>query len=192
MVISSASGVEKGEVESLSKTHSQENQKVECITLENYFILTKIDEKANWLREKGKDVCENILEKAVLDIHELKGQPLNIKGKYPISWGELKDIIKEFKYEKYLGVNIEDGIINSLKLEDKYGVAKYSFSPVLIRSLGKKYAKDDSTLFLFSLAQISEESNGLQPAVVIQVNGTPFYYDYSNEPPVGPNNNKPL
>lgn len=172
-----------------------------CITLEDYYKISDsgTDAKAKWLRERGDSVCKDTLEKAVLKIHQVKGKITNQKAKYSISWKQLKDIIKNHGYDAYLSVVVDKKDkqkIIEVKMVPEYSTKSYCFSTALIRALAKKHAKDDSTEFEFSFANLIEDSKNQQTVIVIQVKGnsaegTP-YYDYSTDPGGVPTNNKPI
>ncbi len=94
-----------------------------------------------------------------------------------------------------------DEKIGELIMAERYGVKGYYFSTALIRSLAKKYAKDDNSEFQFSFATLEEKPKNVQSVVVIQVNGNPGegnrinanpYYDYSTDPHGVPVPNIPL
>lgn len=175
-----------------------------CLTLEGYYKSADIEDKAEWLRQHGDSVCECTLEEAVLQDHRAKGTVSNQKEKYVISWGELKKIIGSHGYDAYLNVVADksnDGKIDKLIMAKKYGVKGYYFSTALIKSLAKKYAKDDNSEFQFSFATLEEKTKNVQSVVVIQVNGNPGegnrinanpYYDYSTDPHNVPVPNIPL
>lgn len=174
----------------------QETVDTKCITLKEYDTITNLHRKVQWLKKKGDKVCDSILEEAVLKIHEVKGAVSNKKGTYVISWKGLKDTIKDHKYDYYLSVEVDtvNEKIISLRMVPNYLDEKYCFSTALIRSLSKNHGKQDNNAkFQFSLAKIDNKSKrAAETVVVIQVNGTPFYYDYSTEPPFLSNDNKPL
>ncbi|WDF65980.1 hypothetical protein [Flavobacterium sp. KACC 22763] len=170
-----------------------ETLNAKCITLEEYYTISDLDKKTAWLKKKGHLVCPDTLEKAVLKIHEVKGTVSNKKGKYAISWGKLKGIIKEHGYDAYLSVVIDKEQIVSVEMVPDYTKGKYCFSTALIKSLAKKYVKNNDSEFEFSLATLTEKSTpSTEPVVIIQVNGAPYYYDYSTEPPIHHVNNLPL
>lgn len=174
----------------------QETVDTKCITLKEYNTLNDLSSRVAWLKKKGDLVCKDTLEKAVLKIHEVKGAVNNQKGIYDTTWKKLKGIIKDHKYDAYLSVEVDtvNEKIISLRMVPNYGDEKYCFSTALIRSLAKIHGKQDNNAkFQFSLAKIDDKSKrAAETVVVIQVNGTPFYYDYSTEPPVISNDNKPL
>lgn len=172
-----------------------------CINLEGYFKISDSDTdgKAKWLRERGDSVCPETLEKAVLEIHQVKGKITNQKVKYPISWKHLKDTIKNHGYDAYLTVIIDTKDkqkINAVKMVPQYGKGNYCFSTALIRALAKRHTASDSTEFEFGFANLIEDSKNQQPVIVIQVKGnsaesTP-YYDYSTDPGTIGNDYKPI
>jgi hypothetical protein len=199
MVILTIVACEKKEKVDNPATNTNSDQKtlnVKCITLEEYDTITDIDRKAKWLQKKGDRVCKDIIEAAVLNIHEVKGDVLDKKGAHFISWGKLKDTIKDHGYDAYLSVAVDSNKqkIDSLHMVPEYRNGTYCFSTALIRSLAKKYAKgDDNAKFQFSLAIVNNKSKrSMETVVVIQVNGAPYYYDYSTEPPFISTDNKPL
>ncbi|KAF2082341.1 hypothetical protein [Flavobacterium sharifuzzamanii] len=180
-------------------TNDNPDQKIldtACITLKEYDTITNIDRKIKWLKEKGDRVCKKTLEQAVLDVHQVKGGILDKKGTYDISWAKLKGIIKDHGYDSYLRVatNMEKEKIDSLHMVPEYKEKSYCFSTALIRSLAKKHAKgNNNAKFQFSLAKLNDKSKrSMETVVVIQVNGAPYYYDYSTEPPFISIDNKPL
>ncbi|UWY27338.1 hypothetical protein N4T20_16605 [Flavobacterium sp. TR2] len=167
-----------------------------CKTLKDYDTITKLDRKVKWLKENGDHVCKEILEKAVLDVHQVKGGILDKKGTYDITWPKLKGIIKDHGYDAYLSVAVDTDKqkIDSLHMVPEYIEGSYCFSTALIKSLAKKYAKGNSNAkFQFSLAKLNDKSKrAKETVVIIQVNGAPYYYDYSTEPPFISIDNKPL
>lgn len=164
----------------------------DCITLEGYYMSKDIDEKAEWLREHGDSVCECTLKEAILRDHKVVEPLSNLRGKYVITWRELKPIVDTYKYKYYLNVEYADEKIIGVKRVDNYlsdddGVY-YRFSAALINFLAEEYVKDENSEFQFSFATID---NSVNRVVVIQVNGNPSggqsanatpYYDYSTDP----------
>lgn len=203
MVVLTIVACKKEKEDSQEANSSSAEQKTtlntECIDLAEYYTKNTVDEKIAWLKEKGDSVCKDTLEKAVLKIHEAKGKVTNQKEKYSISWGKLKGIIKNHGYDAYISVVDATGDkekIDSLRMVPKYDQGGFCFSTALIRSLAKEYAKDDSTEFEFSFANLTEDSKNTQLVVVIQVKGNAAaetkYYDYSTDPSIISNDNKPL
>jgi hypothetical protein len=207
MVILTITACKKREIVSSAteNTVDKEASLSYCLTLEGYYKSADIEEKAEWLRKHGDSVCECTLEEAVLQDHRAKGTVSNQKGKYVITWGNLKKIIKNHGYDAYLSVEHSEEKIDSLKMVYEYiseeGGLHYRFSTALIRSLAKKYAKDDNSEFQFSFATLEEKPKNVQSVVVIYVNGNPGegnrinanpYYDYSTDPHGVPVPNIPL
>ncbi len=194
----------KKEKEGSPEANNNADQKmlnVECITLEDYNTITNLDGQIAWLKEKGDSVCKEILEKVVLEIHQVKGKVTNQKGKYSISWAQLKDTIKDYGYNKYLRleVNNEKQEVLGLSMVSDYKKGAYCFSTALIRSLAKRYVKNDNAEFHFSFAILDKS---VEPVVIIQVNDpsnrgsvNETYFDYSTDPSKkdkNPNLNIPL
>ena len=176
-----------------------------CITLEGYYTSPDTETKAEWLRQHGDSVCECTLEESVLENHRVKGIVSDQKEKYVINWANLKKIIGSHGYDAYLSVIADKSNkekIDTLIMAEKYGDKGYYFSTALIRSLAKKYAKDDNSEFQFSFAKLNQKSvQSLQSVVVIQAVGNPSignsveanpYYDYSTDPHSIPVRNIPL
>ncbi|KAF2516683.1 hypothetical protein [Flavobacterium foetidum] len=166
---------------------------IDSLTLDDYYKLTNIEEKAKWLKKNGDRVKRKILEDAVLKDHKVNGTITNQKEKYVITWGELKKVIKNHGYDAYLNIEYKEDKINTVKMVYEYiskeGGPHYRFSTALIRSLAKEYGKNnDNAQFQFSFAMIDQST---EPVVVIQVNAnsrngqsvneTPFF-DYSTDP----------
>ncbi|QOG01179.1 hypothetical protein [Flavobacterium sp. MDT1-60] len=178
----------------------------DSLTLDDYYKLPNIEEKAKWLKQHGDRVKRKILEEAVLKDHKVKGTVTDQKGKYVITWGDLKKIIKNHGYDAYVNLEYKENKIDTLKMVYEYistkGGPYYRFSTALIRSLAKEYAKkNDNAEFHFSFAIIDKSG---ERVVVIQVNGNPGngqsvnetpYFDYSTDPSKknqSPNRNIPL
>jgi hypothetical protein len=201
MFILTITACKKEKEDSTTIATETSNTPSNCITLEGYYKLSDLTARKEWLQERGDNVCKDTLEKAVLKIHQVKGKVTNQKGNYSISWGKLKDIIKNHGYDAYLKVVDAKGNmqkIDSLMMAPEYGYENrgFYFSTALIRTLAKKYVKDDNTEFEFSFATLTEKNKGPQSVVVIQIKGNsaeevPFY-DYSTDPTAAPNNNIPL
>ncbi|WP_281635561.1 hypothetical protein [Flavobacterium marginilacus] len=160
----------------------------DSLTLEDYDTIKDIAKKADWLREKGDRVKRKILEAAVLRDHKLKSNIIRLDETYTISWKKLKGTIGSYGYDKYLIVEHRGKKIDTLKMVDRFipnnkAESQYRFSTTLIRTLAKVDGKnDDKAEFKFSFALIEDETKkSQQTAVVIQVNGNP-YYDYSTDP----------
>lgn len=161
---------------------------VECIDLAEYYTKTTLDEQIAWLKEKGDSVCKEKLEEAVLKIHQVKGKVTNQKEKYSISWGHLKDTVKDYGYNKYLRliVDTKKQQVLGLSMVTDYKKGTYCFSTALIRSLAKNYAKNNNVEFHFSFAIIDKSED---PVIVIQVidpnniqSVNESYFDYSTDP----------
>lgn len=182
--------------------------KSDSLTLDDYYKLPNTEEKAKWLKQYGDKVKRKVLEEAVLRDHKVKGTLTDQKGKYVITWGNLKKIIKNHGYDAYLNIEHKDNKIDTLKMVSEYiskeGGPYYRFSTALIRSLAKEYGKNnDNAEFHFSFAMIDKSG---EPVVAIQVNGNPNntqsanetpFFDYSTDPSKDNQNpniniNKPL
>lgn len=176
----------------------------DCLTLEGYYKSKNIDEKTEWLKKYGDSVCECTMEEAILVDHRVKGSIKEQKQRYVRKWGDIKSIIGSHGYDVYVNIDYKGDTITGLTLVDRYisDDETFRFSPVLFKTLAKKYAKDDNSEFHFSFAKLDQKSSGsLQPVVVIQVvtdpsatnsfEGNP-YYDYSTDPKVIPTDNVPL
>lgn len=176
----------------------------DCLTLEGYYKLNDIEEKTEWLKKYGDSVCECTMEEAILVDHRVKGSIKEQKQRYVRKWGDIKSIIGSHGYDVYVNIDYKGDTITGLTLVDRYisNDETFRFSPVLFKTLAKKYAKDDNSEFQFSFAKLDQISNGsLQNVVVIQVvtdpsatnsfEGNP-YYDYSTDPKVIPTDNVPL
>ncbi|MFB9079306.1 hypothetical protein ACFFLS_01680 [Flavobacterium procerum] len=159
-----------------------------CITLEGYYTSADSKKKAEWVKQRGDSVCPCTLEESVLATHRVKGTVTNQKEKYVISWGKLKNIIKNYGYDKYLRleVNNKKQEVLGVSMVPDYENGTYSFSTALIRSLAKRYVKNDNAEFHFSFAILDKS---VEPAVVIQVNDpsnrisvNEIYFDYSTDP----------
>ncbi|HEX8015359.1 MAG TPA: hypothetical protein VF465_09000 [Flavobacterium sp.] len=168
----------------------------DSINLDSYYTCRDIVEKVSWLKDSGKLVYKNVLKEAVLKDHKLQGTIIYKNEKYIRTWGELRKMIKNNRYENYLNVEFKGKKITGLQLVPDYIHDKdttYCFSPVLIRSLGEEYAKkNDNAEFQFSFATITVNNKKIAgPVVIIQVVGDPSsghtnneapYYDYSTDP----------
>lgn len=198
MVVLTIAACKKEKADSLvTKTNGDDIiKKCDSLTLDEYMKLSDIWKKKEWLKKHGDSVCRKILDSTVLAVHEVNGTVSNQKGTYTISWKNLKDTIKDHGYDAYLNVTVDTikEKIDSLSMVPNYTDGKYCFSTALIRSLAKKYAKGDyNAKFQFSLAKVNNKSKRLmETVVVIQVDGAPYYYDYSTEPPFISTDNKPL
>lgn len=161
-----------------------------CINLDAYNALTTLEAKVEWLKINGNSVCLPIIQSAVIKEHKVKASDItDQKAKYTIKWGDLKNIISTFGYEKYLSVEDTDNDtkIDTLKMVNKYDSPPYyCFSTALINTLFKIHGTDDNTEFSFRFATVK-----LQKAVIIQV-GSSIFYDYSTDPTFLPTDNVPL
>lgn len=179
-----------------------------CINLEGYYKISDSDiiEKAKWLKQNGRNVCDDTLKNAVLKKHKVIGTLSNLKGKYVTTWGKLKPIIGSYKYERYLNIEHNKEKIIGVNEVNSYipknNGAHFRFSAALINFLAAEYAKDENSEFQFSFANLDQKrNNSVQTVVVIQVIGNPSdenpvrenpYYDYSTDPKMISTDNIPL
>ena len=179
MVIFSVISCNSKKEDDSTQTTEDAYDAVACIDLKDYYKQTTLSDKVKWLHDHGNDVCDSIMEPAVLKDHVVKLGDVSGQGeKFTIEWDSLKNIIKAYGYEKYVSVEHTGKKITSLKLVDAYanGTDFYCYSTKLINTLAKTYITSGTTKFEFSFATINKED-----AVVIQI-GKNSFYDYSTDP----------
>ncbi|MGH2666516.1 hypothetical protein [Flavobacterium sp.] len=157
---------------------------VNCIDLTDYHTKVTQEEKAEWLRKNGENVCESVL------FHEIEGthlisNPEEIEETVgttglKMKWGEIKNFIGTSVYNAYISFDIDPNRnITGIKMIPKFDPKTTCYSLPLFRSIAAKNTLKDTDLFEFKDARV-----GTVQTVVIKVSNsiTAAYYDYSDEP----------
>lgn len=151
-----------------------------CITLEEYDTLTKLEQKVLWLKQKGKDVCQPILDSAIIKSHTISPNAFSTTSKVPftISSKEIKDFIGSNYYNAYVSFDFDShGEIENIKMVSKFDTITTCFSVPFFRCIIKKNGLTDMDVLQFKKAMIKGKEK-----IVVIIEKNNVSYDYSNEP----------
>ena len=168
---------------------------VGCTDLSRYDLLNDVEEKAEWLRKNGANVCQDELNYRARKDHFVNdasifsptsGNPLVVK------WSQIKLLIKKDIYENYITFDIDShNNIKTITTKTRYTKYPYCFSMPLFRGIDKEMMLTDDSEFTFMTAHV-----GSTPAIFFKVTkdisrpNTDFaYYDFSDEPKKTPDGN---
>lgn len=157
--------------------------KQDCIGLEEYNELKTVDEKAEWLRNNGKSVCENILNEGIKNSHTVKISDItstNNNSSYTIKWKDIEPLIGNYFYDRYVTFDIVNDKIRGLKLISKFRADIPCYSIPFIKYLNKEHSLNPESEIEFKLAEIFKSEKVI--ILVKDTSNTIFIYDYSDEP----------
>ena len=156
-----------------------------CKTLDDYRVLTNMEDKIKWLRDHGREVCQDILNVAAEDAHFLQFVPVRVSNvTMTKTWGEIKGMMGTDVYENYIRVikNPTNHDILSIKKQSSYDQNSFCFSMPLFRGINKKYSLNDNDVFEFQSVKI-DNTIVVAFTIIRQGNNVPLsYYDYSDKP----------
>ena len=168
----------------VQETSVPEKKDYECITLKMYNLLATTEEKADWLREYGKAVCDDILDEATRNTHTINTTEFTAKPKGSLKkdWNEIKSKTSHFAvYESYISFKIDpvSKDIIDLKIIPYFDKKTPSYSLALFRSIAKQN-NDANITFEFMYASV--EAGETIVIKVTDLNNQVSYFDYSDEP----------
>src|SRR5690606_34857763 len=136
-------------------------------------------EKATWLEQNGKDVCDDVLDQHLEQTHAIpENVSVSDQGKaFEVKCSDLKKITDGKKYDLYLAFKYDSkGEITGLDPIEKFSATNTCYSARFINYLMKGLKEDD--VISFSPGSISGKNT-----VKIELKGkTRPYYDFSQEP----------
>lgn len=163
-----------------AKSEESKTSNVDCINLDAYNKLTKLDQKVSWLQQNGKNVCEPELEDAIIKSHSISPNNYTTTSKVPftITTKEIKDFVDMNYYNAYVSFDFDtDKEIHNIKMIPKFDTIVSSYSPPFFRTIIKKNNLSDNDIIQFKKALIKGKEK-----IVVVIEKDNVAYDYSNEP----------
>ncbi len=153
-----------------------------CIGLEDYYQLTTVKDKADWLVENGENVCENILKEEIINTHSINSADIDNPHPlcYTIEWGTLQEVIEGNFYNVYLGFDFDSNLdVEDIKLIPEFMDTTPCYSIPFLQTIANELAVDD--FVEFRRAELDKVS--VLVVITKDKNGTALgYYDASSSP----------
>lgn len=156
----------------------------DCLDFKEYDALQDLQDKTEWLKKNGQNVCENTLYEKVKEAHFIQPGKLQTLSNKTIqkTWDEVNKQTSGFSlYEKYISFKIDPvtSDVIDIILVDEFTNKVPCYSLALFRYIGKEHGEKVKLKF-------GKASINLKNVIVIEVlddtNKVVSYYDYSDEP----------
>ncbi|MES2486065.1 MAG: hypothetical protein V4581_09005 [Bacteroidota bacterium] len=165
--------------ECVENTSTQQTSKA-CIGLSDYRSLSTIEEKAQWLRDNGKNVCEDTIYQSTIDIHSIPTTATIVRAtgnSLNMSWQNINTFISSTLYNGYVAFDFDSSNnITNIKLIPVYNKNITCYSVPLLKSIARKNSFTNVSMIEFYNATVNSK-----PTVIIKA-GTTSLYDFSDEP----------
>ncbi|TDP61017.1 hypothetical protein [Flavobacterium dankookense] len=153
----------------------------DCLTLKKYNQQTSLEDKAQWLRDYGKAVCEDTLHAAILKDHSVRASDVTFSTGVPfkIKWEDLDAFLDQNFYNAYVSFDIYKTNITGIKLIPTFTTSYPCYSVPFFKVIAAENKLKPTSEIEFKFGKIATNDR-----VIVIVNndmGT-AYYDYSNDP----------
>ena len=148
---------------------------------------TNSKDRAIWLKEKGKEVYPAILFKFTFEEHRLQsgtyqtrvaqyGQQIPLQ----MTWKEIKDIIKDYYYDKYVSFDAaEDGKLKMVLVDEFTSENRTCYSIPLFLSIADKLELEKNTNAVFEFSKVQKDKyKNENPYVIFKVSGESLVYEF--------------
>ena len=152
-----------------------------CINLDDYNKETTVEDKAKWLREYGKTVCQDTLFPAIIKDHAVSAADITFSSSdsFNIKWKDLDFFLDKNYYNGYLSFDIDKEEVKAIKLVPKFTTNYPCYSVPFFRAIADENELEEDSEIEFKFGKIATKDR-----VIVIVNNPMgiAYYDFSNDP----------
>lgn len=155
-----------------------------CTGLDNFPSTGTAEDQAEWLRDYGNNVCEEVLFEKVEAQHNLSQATIEVLPGDALvkQWSDIQTLIgTSGMYDKYIAFSVVNGDIIDLELISTFTQTRPCFSIALFRSIAQINLLKGTDTFTFKNAKVNGDTT-IMFEVIDNKSNTLSMFDFSKWP----------